>query len=690
MSKRKPNKPKRSRKRKQQAQTQQAATKKSEPVNEKKQVSPWVAGLILAPFLAIAAYAGFQLLTAGDVNTDPVDDNPAVSKTDNNETAAPERAGGQAVGKWQTGESLAEKWNRIDDPSGDGWNTEAFNQRVTGQLAEIKKQLSKPSKISADSLRSLSTTEVSVGSLRPENPELAWSADGLGVYRSQQQTGQDLKQTDRAAFAKSLTALVKKFTDPENLRAKIKVFRIKENTDFTETWQTVELFGKTEQGLEEENMVWYAKWKLDESGRSPQIAHLEFENYEGIVREGNQLFSDCTESIFANNDRFQNQLLVGYNQLLQRCQVNDYYVTLGNPGLTLGDVNNDGLDDLFICQENGAPNMLFIQNADGSLRDFTDESGANWLQNCRSSLIVDLDNDGNNDLVVAYTGGVVVASGDGSGKFKVQKYLETGADILVLNSADYDLDGRLDLFVGVYGADEAILQQQQLAGAGAGGSDFVYVDAKDGGGNTLFRNECGDGLWQFSDVTESTGLSENNHRYSQAGAWADFDNDGDPDLYVANDFGPNNLFRNDVDENGKRTFVDIAKSADAQDSASGMSVDWADFDRNGFLDIYVGNMYSYAGNRIAFQNQFKPNQSGDVKASYQRFARGNTLLRNQGTSGSGDEPGNDFSFADDSLIAAVNRGRWAWGSRFADLNNDGWQDMVVANGFITAEDSGDL
>ena len=115
-----------------------------------------------------------------------------------------------------------------------------------------------------------------------------------------------------------------------------------------------------------------------------------------------------------------------------------------------------------------------------------------------------------------------------------------------------------------------------------------------------------------------------------------------------------------------------------------MSVDWADFDRDGRFDVYVGNMYSYAGNRIVAQNQFKPDQTSDVIGTFQRFARGNTLMRNSG------EKDGITIFEDQSLSAAVNRGRWAWGSRFVDLNNDGWQDLVVANGFITADDSGDL
>ena len=115
-----------------------------------------------------------------------------------------------------------------------------------------------------------------------------------------------------------------------------------------------------------------------------------------------------------------------------------------------------------------------------------------------------------------------------------------------------------------------------------------------------------------------------------------------------------------------------------RDSASGMSVTLADYDRDGDMDIYVSNMFSAAGGRVTFQDQFKPD-TPDVKSRLQHFARGNTLLRNDGE-----------RFEDVSDDAAVTMGRWAWSSNFVDLNNDGWEDLLVANGFITNDDTSDL
>ena len=110
-----------------------------------------------------------------------------------------------------------------------------------------------------------------------------------------------------------------------------------------------------------------------------------------------------------------------------------------------------------------------------------------------------------------------------------------------------------------------------------------------------------------------------------------------------------------------------------------MSVDWGDPNRDGRMDLYVSNMWSSAGNRIAFLDQFKSEADKQTREKLQRHARGNSLFLN-GTDG----------FADQSIAAGVNMGRWAWGSLFVDFNNDGWEDIYIANGFMTSPETGDL
>jgi hypothetical protein len=177
-------------------------------------------------------------------------------------------------------------------------------------------------------------------------------------------------------------------------------------------------------------------------------------------------------------------------------------------------------------------------------------------------------------------------------------------------------------------------------------------------------------------VTAEVGFGkETNDRQALAAAWEDYDDDGDPDLYVANDFGPHDLWRND---GGK--FVNVAFEARVEDFGSGMSVSWGDFNRDGKIDLYVGNMFSSAGNRIAFQTHKVQGLTERTLPILQRFAKGNSLFENLGGS----------RFREVGDVYGVEMGRWAWSSLFTDINNDGWEDLFVVNGYVTNDDPHDL
>jgi hypothetical protein len=577
-------------------------------------------------------------------------------------------------------------WSEIDDPMADGWDTEVFSSAASAQLKVLGKLLIGTQEIEASRLLPLVTADFTCQPLRPDKLSTVFRDKTIRVQRAKAASTPDGATTQgrhRGAkgLADALTALKKPFVGAKDLRFKSKLFRVQRIADSFTTRQYFSVYGRTTSGGVELNATWSARWVPKSEGGLPRLAWIGVKQFELAETQGigGTLFSDCTDSVLSSNESYGTQICRGMNHWLPRGQDTGMY--RGKPGVAVEDVNGDGLDDLFLCQEWGLPNRLFIQNPDGTLRDTSVEAGVDWLQESRSALLVDLDNDGDQDLIVAMRGALVLASNDGKGNFVVRKVLEVNRDTASLSAVDYDRDGRLDLYVCVYSQDSMTGGSVGVGLGGAAGT-FVYHDANDGGANHLFRNQIvADDQWHFVDVTNGSGLDVNNHRWSLAAAWEDFDNDGDQDLYVANDYGRNNLYRNDTpnEKDAPPRFVDIAASAGVEDTASGMSVTWADYDRDGLMDVYVSNMFSAAGNRITFQDQFKTDATAEVKARLQRFARGNTLLKNTGG-----------TFTDTSEAASVTMGRWAWGANFFDINNDGWEDLVVANGFITTDDTSDL
>ena len=229
--------------------------------------------------------------------------------------------------------------------------------------------------------------------------------------------------------------------------------------------------------------------------------------------------------------------------------------------------------------------------------------------------------------------------------------------------ADYDRDGFLDLYLCVY---------SYFFGAGEdkAGTPAPYYDARNGPPGVLLRN---DGRGRFVDATQESGLDAGNDRYHFAAAWADYDGDGWPDLLVANDFGTKNLYRNRGRQDGRVTFEDVAATAGVLDHGAGMSAAFLDYDNDGLLDIYTGNMWSDAGLRVTSASTFMPDAPAEVRALYRRHVRGNSLFRNRG----------DGRFEDKTIEARAEMGRWAWSSDALDFDSDGWEDLYVANGMLT-------
>ena len=351
-----------------------------------------------------------------------------------------------------------------------------------------------------------------------------------------------------------------------------------------------------------------------------------------------------------------------------------------HPALSVVDIDGDGLDDLYVMARWGA-NMLLRNRGDGTFEDIAPEIGLAIVDHTAAAIFADFDNDGDPDVVLGRTLAPSLYLVNENGRFvETQEMLvPDGLPRFVssLAAADYDGDGLLDLYVSTYGAGSI----QSLGGgrldyppdhlSPADHATLVELLNRDdshmianryGPPNVLLRNA---GRGRFEVATDARVLRV--FRNTLQSTWADYDGDGDPDVYVANDFGPNNLFRND----GAGRFTDVTAGTGTADHGFGMGASWGDYDDDGRQDLYVSNMYSKAGRRIL-------GQMTGLDARFPQMARGNSLFRNL----------TDEAFELVSGLEApalmVEKAGWSWGGQFADFDNDGFLDLHALSGYYTA------
>jgi hypothetical protein len=564
------------------------------------------------------------------------------------------------------------------EPEKHTWDTEHLNDAAGGQLKALAKWLSHPDPGDETTLAALAAADCRATRLRPEKLAVVYADGPLTVQRME---GTVSEEGAGLAFLSDALLDVVRPAGAESIAVQFKIFRVTATGADPETLVRVEVVRQGGGAASQQVAQWQCTWRIEGKDQPPKLARVALVAHEETtLSSATPAFAEATDSLLGHEPAWRDHLSLGLDHWLERIEQRQAFGPSGWEGLAMGDADGDGRQDLYVSQPGGLPNRLLLQQPDGTLRDVSAAAGVDWWDQTQSALFVDFDNDGDQDLAIAVIWGVIFMANDGRGVFEVRATQLTPEGMpYALAAADVDADGDTDLYVGCYARRATAVDQRFLA------RPVPYHDAANGSRNILYRNDQG---WRFTDVTKAAGLEQNNRRFTFAAAWEDADGDGDPDLYVANDFGRNNFYRLEApSEQARRTqplplptFRDVAAEAGVEDISAGMSATWGDADNDGRPDIYVSNMWSSAGNRIAYQRRFREGAEEASLAQFQRHSRGNSLFHNAG----------DGTFNDVSEPAGVTMGRWAWGSRFADLNNDGWEDLVVANGYITQPDAGDL
>jgi hypothetical protein len=347
---------------------------------------------------------------------------------------------------------------------------------------------------------------------------------------------------------------------------------------------------------------------------------------------------------------------------------NLYLLETTGCGAAFFDYDNDGWLDIFLvngtrfeanyAKGDEPTNRLYKNNRDGTFTDVTAKAGLQRTGWGQGVCVGDYDNDGHEDLFISYWGDCALYHNNGNGAFTdvaekagVTTRTKTGLKRENTGCAflDYNRDGHLDLFVANY--IDFDLKTAPLPESGPCLYKGLLVacgpPGLKGGKNILFHNN-GDGT--FTDVSEKSGILNTPGTYGLGVTVSDFDNDGWPDIYVANDSTSSTLYKNNHDG----TFTDVAIEAGAAYSPdgkpqAGMGVSVADYNCDGWFDLV------------------KTNFTGDTASLYKNIG--------------------DMVFEDQTFQAGLGKNTrfLSWGVGFLDFDNDGWADILVCNGHVYPE-----
>lgn len=358
-------------------------------------------------------------------------------------------------------------------------------------------------------------------------------------------------------------------------------------------------------------------------------------------------------------------------------------------GIAVADIDGDGFDDIYITVRIGT-NMLLRNQGEGTFKEEAALHGLALPGHTTCALFADFDNDGDLDCMLGRSLLRTTYLENRGGKFfqyATPKHFPMA--VISMSAADYNNDGLLDVYLCTYrpaapaGASPAGGVAQVKEGDFDWPDEFfspelareyrrrlaehkqrhgVTVLDQIGPPNVLLVNRGG-GRFEVAPENSTVGIWRN----SLQATWCDYNQDGRPDLYIANDWGPDVLFRND----GSAGFTDVTAEAGTTAYGFSMGASWGDYDNDGLEDLYVSNMYSEPGRRMT-------TRIPGLDKMFIESAGGNWLYHHVANGKfkqvAGLEP---------PAMTVMNAG-WSWGGCFADFDNDSFLDLYVLSGYFTA------
>ena len=308
------------------------------------------------------------------------------------------------------------------DPDAGGWDTERVAARTGAQLKELANAMKGRGPYDWESIHAWLGDGLSSHPLTADG-DTVYQRGALEVRRVEDPS--KLPLLDKAAFLEQV-----KTARPSVTQFKIVAIEAGQEAEEWATEVVVHHTGRRNDRTEQWNARWHCEWR--QSGEHLILLSSRVLELESVaMKSAGPAFADCTGSVFAGVKSFEGQLLPGVDRWLGLVDSRHGMDVGGWQGLAVGDANGDGLEDLYACQPGGLPNRLYLQHADGTLKDFSKASGTDWLESTHGAIFFDSDNDGDQDLLVGLPDGIASMKNNGKGVFSVHLHgNRSGGDAL--------------------------------------------------------------------------------------------------------------------------------------------------------------------------------------------------------------------------------------------------------------------